>query len=135
MAKISNNEMAQAIYQSVKGKTGHALLAQLQKVVEILNTKRLLSQAPQILASLRKIINKEEGIVEAKVSFAGKLTPNAKAHIEHALKKRYKAKDVVLHDMEDKSLIGGFKIEVGDELLDLSIRNKINKLQEHLITQ
>jgi len=132
MSKLSNNEIALAIHKATAGKTGHALHTQLQNVVRFLNNKRLMGKAPQILERLKKIINKEEGIVEANLSYAGKLHRDAKHHIEHVLKKRYKARDVIIHDMVDEGLVGGFKIEAEDEVIDLSIKNTISRLQEHI---
>ena len=132
MSALSNNDIARAIHLLTKGK-GHAEQADiLKKVTKFLFRKRLLSKAPQILAQLGRIINKEEGKVEAKVSSVEKLSRETKSHLEHALKKRYSAKEIVFNESLDSRLIGGVKIEVDDEVIDLSIKNRIGKLQEYL---
>ncbi len=133
MATISNKEIANAIFKATEGKTGRELHGTILNIVSFLNKKRLISKSASILTDLRKIVNKKEGIVEVKLTYAGKLTRDAKHHIEHALKKRYKARDVILHDSIDESLVGGFRIEAEDEVIDLSIKERVNKLKEHLI--
>ena len=69
----------------------------------------------------------------AKVWSVEKLDHKTKLHLEHALKKRYSAEHVVLSENIDPKLLGGIKVEVNNEVIDLSIKNKIEKLQEHLI--
>ena len=48
------------------------------------------------------------------------------------LKERYQQKEVILVEVLDEKLLGGFKMEVNDEVIDLTIKNKIGKLQEYL---
>lgn len=132
MTTISNNNIAQAIYLSSKDKVGHDLSLSLGNIVKFLARKRFLGRAKDILLCLKKIINREHGIVEAKVSSVVKLREETKKDIIHALKKRYGAKEVVLLESLDERLLGGMKIEINDEIIDASLKNKINKLQEYL---
>ena len=53
--------------------------------------------------------------------------------IEAALKKRMKAEVSIVTEI-DKSLIGGLKISYDDQVIDLSIKNKLEKLKTQLIT-
>ncbi|MDP2789402.1 MAG: ATP synthase F1 subunit delta [bacterium] len=133
MANISHNDIAKAIYMSVKDKTGGQLATSLQDVVKFLARKRLLSKSPAILSSLEKIFNQEEKIIKAKVISVKKLHNETKTHLIHKLEKRYNAHKVFLEEFLDEKLLGGIRIEVEDEVIDLSMKNKINKLQEHLI--
>ena len=98
MTAISNNDIARAIYMMSKDKSHAEQVTISEKVVKFLFRKRLLSKASEILSQLRKIINKEEGRVVAKVSSVQKLDTKTKTHLEHALKKRYSAKEVVLSE-------------------------------------
>lgn len=132
MAKITNKEIALAIHQVLDGKSGSELHSKIESVVVFLNKKRLMSKSKDIFFELKKIINKKEGVVEARLAYAKHLSRDAKNHIEHSLKRRYKAHNVILKDELDESLIGGFKVEAEDEVIDLSIKNGIGKLKEHL---
>ena len=132
MATTSNNTIAHAIYEVTKGKTGSELAGVMGDVMKFLVRKRLLSRSPGIVTSLEKIINKEEGILKAKVLSARKLEHDTKSHIIQDLEKRYGAKKIILEEEINEKLLGGIKIEIGDEIIDLTLKNKINKLQEHL---
>ncbi len=133
MAATSNNDIARAIYLATRGKAGVEQSDVLRKVVNFLSRKRLLSKSDEILSRLDKMINQEEGRVIAKVSSPEKLDSRMKTHLEQELKKRYRANEIVLREIFNKELIGGIKVEVNDEIIDLSIKNRIGKLQAYLI--
>ncbi len=133
MSTISNKDIAEAIFQASKDKSHSELVAFYPKVVNFLSRRHLLTKAPEILAFLQNVINKKEKRVMAKVSSASKIDHKTHLHLQHFLKNRYKAEEVVLAESLDTSLIGGFKIEVDDEVIDLSTKNKIGQLQEYLI--
>jgi F-type H+-transporting ATPase subunit delta len=135
MAKVSNNDIARAIYLATKGKTGGELSSTLKKVVTFLANKRLLSKNVEILSLLKNIINKESGIVTAKISSVEKLSHKTKEDLTHYFKKRYKASEVILEEKIENGLLGGFRAEIDDEVIDGSIKNKIGKLQEYLARQ
>ncbi|OGI89448.1 ATP synthase F1 subunit delta [Candidatus Nomurabacteria bacterium RIFCSPLOWO2_01_FULL_40_15] len=132
MSTISNNNIAQAIYLVSKNKTGDELSASFKNTVKFLTRRRLLSQAPDILLRLEKKINDDKGIITAKISSARKLNRSAKTHLTHYLKKYYSAREVILNENVNEKLIGGLRVEVNNEVIDLTIKNKINKLEEHL---
>lgn len=129
---LSNNNIAEAIYLATKDKTGTHLHESLRGVVKFLAKKRFLSKSKDILNNLDQIINKENGVVMVRVSSARKLDEETKTHIKHSLKKRYSAKEIILHETKDENLLGGVRIEAKDEIIDLTARNKINQLQEYL---
>jgi len=135
MATISNNDIARSIYFGSKDKAGAELQAYYKNVVQFLFRKKLLSKSKEILLILRKIINKEEGIIDAKVLSVEKLYHETKEDLVHLLKKRYHAREVILKEKYDQVLLGGMRIEVNDEVIDLTIKNKLGQLQEYLISK
>jgi len=134
MTIISNNNIAHAIYSATKGKNDAEQSLIFPKVIQFLFRRRLLSKAPDILLHLNKIINGEEGRIVAKISSRDNLNEKIKRELAHALTKRYSAKEVVLSEVLDEKLLGGFKVEINNEVIDLTIKNKIGKLQEYLIS-
>ena len=54
--------------------------------------------------------------------------------LEEFIKKKYKAKEVIQIEKVDEKLLGGIKIEIGDDIIDATLRNKIKQLQTYLIT-
>ena len=134
MATISIKNLAQAIYDSSLNKEGKDLDIVLEKSAIYLKNKNLLGKKEDILKALQKIINTENGIIKAKVSTESKLNTDQQKDIEEFIKKKYKAKEVILELKEDPKLLGGIKIEIGDEIIDATLINKINQLQTYLIT-
>ncbi len=132
MTILSNNDIARAIYLSAKGKSPAEMHDLHKKIINFLVRRRLISKTPSVLGALEKIINSEHGIVLANVSTAERLSSKIKNNLVHFLKKRYSAKEVTLNHILDKKLLGGMRVEVNDEVIDLSVRNKIRQLQGHL---
>ena len=48
------------------------------------------------------------------------------------LRGRYGVKEVILKESLNEKLIGGIRLEINDEIIDLTVKNKIKKLQEYL---
>ncbi|MCE9548973.1 F0F1 ATP synthase subunit delta [Candidatus Nomurabacteria bacterium] len=132
MKKLTNNEIARAIYLSTKGKSGTHLTDTLHNVVKFLHRRRLLLKSKEILEILKKIINKEERVMVAKVSSVKKLDAEIKKDLTHSLKKKYDAKEIILEEKLNENLLGGVRIEINDEVIDLTLKNKIGQLQKYL---
>jgi F-type H+-transporting ATPase subunit delta len=131
MTVISNNDIARSIYLFLKDEKENNKEG-FSKVVKFLARKRLLSKSKNILARLQNIINAGEGIAQVKISSAKKIKEENKKDISKFLKQRYNAKEIIFNEVLDEKLLGGFKIEVRDEIIDLTIKNKLEKLQEYL---
>jgi F-type H+-transporting ATPase subunit delta len=135
MAVISINNLARAIYESSLGKSGSMLDVVTSNAVDLIKKKHLMNKSKEILSSLEKIFDKNEEVVRAKVSTRIKIDKKIAEEIEDFIKKKYKVKDTVLDFQVDAKLLGGIKIEIGDEIIDTTLKNKIKKLENYLITQ
>lgn len=133
MNNITNNNIAQAIYLSTKDKSAGGMSNVYKNIVNFLAKKNLISKSSDILKKLKKIINDENGIFEAKVFTARKLNDTSKKELKHILQNHYKTTEVDLVEILDPKLLGGLRIEINDEVIDNTIKNKINKLKNHLI--
>ena len=132
MTSISNNDIARAIYLSSKDKSPSEMHQVHEKVINFLVRRRLISKSSSILLELKKIINSEHGIVPANVFSAHRLHEKKEKNLVHFLKKRYSAKEVALNPVLDKPLLGGMRVEVSDEVIDLTLKNKVEQLQKYL---
>ena len=133
MTTLSNNDITCAIYLVSKDKTHAELHNVIDKVVKFLVRKRLLSKTGDILERLNKIINNENKKIVVKLLSAKKLKEEIKKELIFFLRERYKAKGVILKEIIDEKLLGGIRVEINNEIIDLTIKNKIKKLQEYLI--
>lgn len=86
-----------------------------------------------ILDSLEKDLYKKENVGKILVTTSGELAESEKKKIEHAIQHKYEFDHVVLEEKIDKSVIGGVKVRVEDELYDGTIKTKIKKLSNILI--
>ena len=134
MATISVNNIASAIYESSQDKDGAELDIVMKKAVDLISKKHLMSKSNEILNQLEKIIDRKDEVVRAKISSKVKIDKKITDEIDDFIKKRYKVKHTVLEFTVDEKLLGGMRIEVRDEIIDMTTRNKIKKLQNYLIT-
>ena len=135
MGKISIKNVAEAIDKETANRTGAELAKTINNIVNFLKNKKLLSQSEQILNFLESEINKKEGKIKMKVRSAQKIGEQKRKELEHEIKEKYKVHHVDSSYFEDRSLLGGMKIEVGEDVLDATYRNKLNQLEKYLINK
>lgn len=133
MSKISPKNLAQSIFEASHGKAGAELSQVLKNSAKMLADKRLLGKSKDILKNLQEIIDKSEGTIRMKVISAKILSPEEKKKLEHEVKEKYKAKNIVSEFFEKKEVLGGMRVEVGDEVLDSTWRTGLKKLEKVLI--
>ena len=134
MASISTKNLAWAIYESSLNKEGGDLDTILEKSVIFMRDKNLLGKKEELLKSLEDIVNKENGIIKVQVTTCEKLDKGIEKEIEEYIKKKYQASKVIVELKEELKLLGGIKIEIGDDIIDTTLLNKIHQLQNYLIT-
>jgi F-type H+-transporting ATPase subunit delta len=132
MNTVSNNNIAEAVYLITKDKTFSEQSLVFKKIINFLIKRRLLSKVPDILACLNETINDHNGTVIAKISSVKKINETTNKKLTRFLIKRYSAKKIDFVENLDEKLLGGLKIEVNDEVIDLTIKNKLEKLQAYL---
>jgi len=99
----------------------------------MLTRRNRLDLLPAIAAQYSRLLNRHRGIVEAIVTSAAPLTPDETA----AIRARVEAMTGAAVDLEsavDSALIGGLTLRVGDRLLDASIRGRLSRLRDQLVT-
>ena len=96
MATLSNKDIANAIYGFLKDKSGSR--DAFGEVVKFLQKKRLLGRSKAILESLRRVVNEEEGVLEAEVQSVRPILDKNKKEISEFLKRKYGAKQLILKE-------------------------------------
>lgn len=97
----------------------------------LLETKRfyLLEECVKEVALL---LDHRLGIAKATVQTAFALTEDQKKHVEEALK-IFSGKEIQADYQTDASLLGGLRVQIGDVLIDGSLKRKFEKLREEII--
>ena len=114
-----------------------ARLLEGRVVPGVLNLARLLARRgrfealPAIAAEYTRLLNRQRGIVEAVVTSAQPLSADETA----ALQARVEAmtgSGVDVRTEVDEALIGGLTVRIGDQLLDASLRGRLERLRHQL---
>ncbi len=134
MATLKNNDIAYAIHHATVDKAGADLRIAISNSAKFLLRHKLNSKRRDIVFhKLHEIQNKESKIVEAKIFSKNKLSHKSIQEIKEFLEKRYKAETIELEEGVDEGLIGGMKIQVGDDIIDATLSNQLDQLQKHLL--
>ncbi len=79
------------------------------------------------------LYRQEHGCIEAVAISAHELTPEVLSDIKNMLLDHFEnAKVVTLDQRIDETVIGGIRIELPNEVLDLSIKSKLNLFKRSL---
>lgn len=135
MTKISPKTIAEAIYEAAKGKSGGELKSVLERSAQLLRDKRMLGRSKDVLSALQNIIDKKTGVVRMKVTTAKRMEGVERKKLENEITEKYKAQRAIGEFFEKSELLGGVRIEVGDEVLDNTYKNKLRKLENFLIQE
>ncbi len=133
MQRVSSKHLAEILLDSTD-KLDEAMLKKTVKEFALyLKSKKMLRQIPQIMENYRKLYDKKHSIVEAQVWSQDRMNENTKSHLRESLKQRYKVKEAHILEFLDQRLIAGFKIKIGDEVYDGSVKAKLESLRQALI--
>jgi ATP synthase F1 delta subunit len=84
---------------------------------------------PAIIQSLGELIDRAEGIARAVVTMA-KPMPEAQTQIIKETLEKLTKKKVILTKKEDHKLLGGFVVRLENNLIDMSLRTKLDALTQ-----
>ena len=133
MTRITPKNFALALYSATKGKVGGDFEKLIKRGVQVLQDKRMIGKSKDILSALEHIVDTDTGTVRMKVTTAKKLESEKRMKLEHEIKEKYKAKVVISEYFEKAELLGGMRVEVGDEVIDSTYKNGLQKLEKFLI--
>lgn len=92
-----------------------------------------LAVLPQIYALFEDMKHRREGVLEAEIASAFPLEDAQLGALVGNLEAKYKRR-IQPHVTVDKELIGGVKIVIGDEVIDASVRGKLQHMATALTT-
>lgn len=105
----------------------------VRRLVDLLVRRGKVDELARIAAEYRRLMTRQEGIVDAVAKTALPLT----AEETEALRRKVAeiaGQTVNLTIEVDESLIGGVTVRVGDTLYDGSVRGRLERLRERLTT-
>ena len=96
--------------------------------LSLMAEKRRLFVVPTFLSVLNDMISESKNEITAEVVSAQSLSKGQVEKLGKSLKKNF-GKDVKINATVDPTLIGGMVVKVGSRMIDMTIRAKLNSLQ------
>jgi F-type H+-transporting ATPase subunit delta len=107
---------------------------QAANFMALLAEHRALSKLPRIQESLQAQLDEHEGIMRAVATTAVPLSPSEEDSLSRQLQQRW-GKRVVLETRVDQSILGGIVVRAGDQVLDGSVRGRLQQMKRTLLTR
>ena len=104
----------------------------LKIFLSFLVTKRRFFYVEQILKSFIETCSKKRGELKAELKSAKELSSDEISKITDELTKNFSSK-IKLNYKHDESLIGGLVVQVGSTMVDTSIKNKLQQIENRMI--
>ena len=104
----------------------------LKNFLSFLIKKRRFFFIERILKSFIEICSKKRGELKAELKSAKELSNDEIIKITEELTKNFSSK-IKLNYTHDKSLIGGLVVQVGSTMVDTSIKNKLQQIENRMI--
>ncbi|OGS18649.1 MAG: ATP synthase F1 subunit delta [Elusimicrobia bacterium RIFOXYA2_FULL_40_6] len=122
---FSIEEKKQLLFKSFKTR----LLPDMEECLTVLIKKGKISLLRDILEELKKLQQGKENVQEISVESSWELSEKEKKDLEAKLKSFTGRKVIVQYDLNEE-LIGGLVVKIDDQVIDNSLKAKLNGLKE-----
>jgi len=122
--KVTTDQILNVITGVARG----ALSAMASNFLRTVVENGRLRALPEIAAQFRALVNQTKGTSDAVVVSAFDVTPQQLAELAGILEKRFGRK-LHLAATVDPTLIGGIRVVVGDEVLDTSVKARLEQMK------
>jgi F-type H+-transporting ATPase subunit delta len=117
----------------VKKALSKAVSRPVLNLVLLMLRRRRIEQLPRVAAEFRRLDNQRKGITQASATSAAELTPSELEALTNKLE-QFTGGRVELDVSVDPSLLGGLVVRVGDRLIDVSVRGRLERLRNQLVS-
>ena len=121
-------EQVEGVLVGVLAGQGVALSSAAQNLLRTVLDNGRLAALPEIAAQYHALVSAQSGVSDAIVQSAFEISPALLPEVVATLEKRFgrKLKPTVVID---PSLIGGIRVVVGDEVLDTSVKARLEQMK------
>ncbi len=128
MSKLPRHALAKVLAKKSLGNVAEKRFS--QEIAAYLLSARRTNELDSLLRDIQQY-RADNGIVEVIAVSAHPLTDKVRKEIEAQVRELYpSAKTIIITEERDTGVIGGVKIELANQQLDLSIRNKLNRFKQ-----
>jgi len=119
---------SEQVFDVIKGVAKSQLTPAAQNFLHAVIENGRLSALPEMAAQFREHLNKQNGSSDAVVYSAFDIDAAALANVAQLLEKRFGRKLNVSVKLQPE-LIGGIRVVVGDEVLDTSVKARLDQMK------
>ena len=105
----------------------------VQNLIQLLLRRGRIEELGRVAAEFRRLDDRRQGITHATVTSAAPLTPDEVRALTARLEQSTGGR-IALATEIDESLLGGLIVRVGDRLIDGSVRGRLERLRNQLIS-
>lgn len=120
----------EAVIQDVALRLGLSVIS--QNALKLLARKRRLPALTEIAAQLARLVDEDEQVVRAVVKSPKALSDSYVAKLKAALELKTGKKVVIAQEL-DPSLIAGVVTQIGDQVIDGSVRARLSNFRDTLL--
>lgn len=124
---ISSDHRSASLEKIFRGKLSNRVLDFLL----VLNEKGRLGHLLGIVSAFDGLVQKAFGRVEVDAWTAAPMEAGEKQELERRLAQKI-GRQVVLHAYTDPTMLGGIRLQVGDQLLDASLASQLRSIRQQL---
>jgi len=116
------------VFDLVSGVAGIVLDAKVANLLQVVIENGRLAALPEVAAQFKALVNAQSGSSDALVQSAFPLDDAALTEVVATLEKRFGRKLNARVEV-DAELIGGIRVVVGDEVLDTSVKARLEQMK------
>lgn len=128
---VFTTENKEKLIESVTRESISKLSSQFIKLLMHKNRENVL---PEIAESFLDLYNRHKDIHRVKLTTAIAISQELQQLIVDKIKQNTVIKNIELEALVDEELIGGFKLEIGDRLIDASILRDLNDVKKQFLS-
>ena len=130
LREFADNPKTEAaqVFDVVNAAAGGALDAKIANLLRAVIDNGRLAALPEMAAQFQALVNARSGVSEATIQSAFAIDATQLAQVVQTLEKRFGRK-LNAHVEVDPELIGGIRAIVGDEVLDTSVRARLEQMK------
>ncbi len=106
---------------------------QVLNLIDLMLRRGRIEQLPHLAAEFRRLDNIRQGITLVTATSASPLSPDEVQALTERME-QYTGGRIELDVQVDPSLLGGLVVQVGDRLIDGSVRSRLERLRNQLVS-
>lgn len=122
MSSPSRQQLAEVILR-LSGRVSEKKLT--ETIAAYLVESRRTGELDAVMREVARLREKQDDVTEVTATSAFKLNDGARK----AIKSLMGRKQLIINEVVDPELLGGVRLETSEELLDLTVRNRLNQLK------